>query len=253
MAPYVLDIQNVTFKNMQSDFVVGQPSQMFLMSKFNLRNVIFDKDILFANVNQCTIKGYKAHNEYLVATDIQARNIKVAKHDNSYESQINLKNAKYSGLTVAESGTGVGLANVSYCLDVLVKDAKGNPVPGAVIKIENEVDPKILPMNLNVSQKWSPHGSNGSFERNYYKNDVLTSTVTGPDGHTPLPSDPVNTIVLLGSCKRALNQQSMAYTITAEKGGLTGNAKGVKPDESWYRSDPKVPTKTVVIILEEKK
>ena len=206
-------------------------------------------------MNQCTIKGYRGHNEYLAATDIQARNIKVAKTDNSWESQINLKNAKYSDLIVTEQGTGVGLANVSYYLDVLVKDAKGNPVPGAAVKIENEVDPKILPMNLNVSQNWNPQGWGKDlryFERNYYKNDVLTSAKTGPDGHTPLPSDPVNTIVLLGSCKRALNQQSMAYTITAEKRGLVGYAKGVKPDESWYRPNPKIPTKTVVIVLERK-
>ncbi|MFH1259484.1 MAG: Ig-like domain-containing protein [Elusimicrobiota bacterium] len=39
------------------------------------------------------------------------------------------------------------------------------------------------------------------------------------------------------------------YTIKAEKDGLAGEIKGVDPDSGWYRTNPDLPSKTVVVVL----
>lgn len=40
------------------------------------------------------------------------------------------------------------------------------------------------------------------------------------------------------------------YDITVEKDGKSATVTGINPDENWYRSDPGVPTKTIVLTLD---
>ena len=112
---------------------------------------------------------------------------------------LNLVNCKFDKL---ETDNPFAYINVKYYLDVKVVDEKGNPIPGARVKIRNEVDDENHPCqalpqgwhwtstyaegygnHLVPFQKWSPA-------------PALRSAVTGRDGHTPPPSEPSKTLVL---------------------------------------------------------
>ncbi|RLG44454.1 MAG: hypothetical protein DRN81_04555, partial [Thermoproteota archaeon] len=76
---------------------------------------------------------------------------------------------------------------------------------------------------------------------------------TTATGHTPLPSeDPAHSLIIT-DYKKYLNLTTneteivnFTYTITASYNGKTASLSGLDIDESWYREDPDVPTKTVV-------
>ncbi|MCD4669361.1 MAG: Ig-like domain-containing protein, partial [Actinomycetia bacterium] len=75
------------------------------------------------------------------------------------------------------------------------------------------------------------------------------STVTGLDGHTPLPSDTANTMILADFVQDNVGQTGFTYAITAQKAGCTGTLTSVDPGPSWYRQEPEVPAHTVTITL----
>ncbi|MBU4198306.1 MAG: hypothetical protein KKG09_02455, partial [Verrucomicrobia bacterium] len=115
-------------------------------------------------------------------------------------------------------------------LDVKVVDRGNNPVKGVTVTVSNNTDGAYPPINL-------------------YRKAKISFT-TGADGHTPLPSELEDTAAILDFWKTGAAEKQMAYTITASSGGKTASVADVNPDGSWYRSDPKVPVKTILIQLD---
>ncbi len=113
-------------------------------------------------------------------------------------------------------------------LDVKVVDSNNNPISGATITVTNNVNTSYPAMNMYRAP--------------------MTSLTTGPDGHTPLPSDLANTAAILDFWKTSAAQQEMNYTITAAYNGSV-NSTIVVPDSSWYRLNPNIPTMTITIVL----
>ncbi|HIE00535.1 MAG TPA: hypothetical protein EYP59_09630 [Thiotrichaceae bacterium] len=118
--------------------------------------------------------------------------------------------------------------NNYYYLDVKVEDANGDPVPGALVTIANDVDSEYTAINANGEPK--------------------TSFITGADGHTAMPSDLANSAAILDYCETKTEKREMTYTITAEYDG-SSNSTIVNPDSSWYREAPNAPTDTLTIVL----
>ena len=100
---------------------------------------------------------------------------------------------------------------VKYYLDIKVVDANGNPVPNAKVVVVNEIDNfNFPPENLAVIKPYTGDldaldgGEYAGFYHHFriIEGIPLNYTYTGSDGHTPLPSDPENTIVLTDYVKK---------------------------------------------------
>jgi hypothetical protein len=154
-----------------------------------------------------------------------------------------------------------------YC-DVLAVDAAAKPVPGAVVKITNEVDPAVAPINRNGTAR--------------------TEFSTGKDGRTPLPVpylskdlkfDPpieydekgdlkflpqgewhklqvfvtdATTAALCDYSQTQSGKKHYTYTIeVAAAGYAPAKVSGVDPDTSWYREDPGIPAHTIKVVLKK--
>jgi len=180
------------------------------------------------------------------------------------DCQVGLVNCRFNELkieppisTVAADRTwGV----LKYYLDIQVVDPHGAPVGGAVVTVSNETDDAGYPAE-NAAEQWEwwnpdvpEYDPAWGWQKFYLHRHVaqglkLNSTLTGADGHTPLPSDPSQTLILADYVKDYAGNREFAYTIKAEINGATGIVKGVNPDATWYRSDPNVPVKTIQVIL----
>jgi hypothetical protein len=87
----------------------------------------------------------------------------------------------------------------------------------------------------------------------YYKNvygKKTTSATTGTDGHTPLPSDVQNTLIIADFVQYQSSRTDFTHAITAEKDGESKTVTGINPGSTWYRPDAETPTYTVVIVLD---
>jgi len=250
MSPYTLDLENNQFTNMQSAFTFGQRQDLVSMYKFNVKNNSFSNTVNFYNINGCDSQQYTGHNKYLTFLDNNFNDIKISASDEPcLNSKVNLKNCKYNTVTITSSSGATAEMNASYYADINVVDNMGNPVSGANISITNNVNSSIVPMNLLTKLDWDLiETGNRYWERRYLKGDTLRSITTGANGHTPLPSDLENTVLLSGFWKDAASQRQMSYTITASKDGYT-NSVVVSPDSTWYRTDPLVPVNTITIQL----
>jgi len=84
---------------------------------------------------------------------------------------------------------------------------------------------------------------------NITKQDDMDSTKTGLDGHTPLPSNKAQTLLITDYIQNRLSGNTIrtnyTYTITATYGGKTATITGINPDETWLRQDPNIPVKTI--------
>ncbi len=77
----------------------------------------------------------------------------------------------------------------------------------------------------------------------------MRSTATGPDGHTALPKNKENTVIISDFIQNKEGKKKFIYTVTASKDGQTAAMSGLDIDESWYRENPNMPTKTVIMVL----
>jgi len=183
-------------------------------------------------------------------------------------SEIGLVNCRFNGIIITpdvhtdKTGRNVNKsALVKYYLDVKVVDANGEPVSDANVTVSceqswTEEDRKTNHYPVENIETAHPYAT-GKYRCVYHHYRVveglpLSSTLTGTDGHTPLPSDKANTLVVT-DYKKYLNtgtgevkQDNFTYSITASKDGKTASMSGWDIDESWYREDPNTPTKTVV-------
>jgi len=78
--------------------------------------------------------------------------------------------------------------------------------------------------------------------------NIKTSFTTGNDGHTPLPSDSLNTAVILNNLRNSVTNVVMSHTIQATLSGIS-NTITVTPDSTWYRTNPEIYQNTVTIQL----
>ena len=80
----------------------------------------------------------------------------------------------------------------------------------------------------------------------------MPSTLTGADGHTPLPADAKNTLIAADFVQDKDSKKEFTYEITVEKDGVKKVITGVNPGPQWYRPDPNKPVFTVTAVLDGK-
>ena len=121
---------------------------------------------------------------------------------------LNLINCKFKDIKTSNKFSYI---RPKYYLDVKVVDNNGNPIPGAKVKVVNEVDNVYHPPE-NIEDAWN--WTNTYYEGYGYhlvpfkkwtsvddyvkaiRKPALSEVSTKSDGHTPLPSDKKNTLVV---------------------------------------------------------
>ena len=187
-------------------------------------------------------------------------------------SEIGLVNCKFKDVVItpdvftdAEGRSVEKSALVKHYLDVKVVNSSGNPVPGANVGItceqswtDDERKTNHYPVeNMEIT---TPYAT-GNYKCVYHlyrfiDGQPLSSTLTSADGHTPLPSDKLNSFVItdykkyLDTGTAEVKQENFTYAITASKDGKTASMSGLGIDETWYREDANTPTKTIVCNLD---
>ena len=155
------------------------------------------------------------------------------------------------------------IIRVKYYLDVKVIDSNGNVVSGASVNVVNEKDEINYPSeNILRGKKYfqlqsqfltilEPYftGQTTNWIKGWADVNDHSNSDTNVNGHTALPIDENNTFVITDYVKNVSGNTEYTYTIKASKDGATGEINGIDPDETWYRPDPNVPAKTVVIVL----
>ena len=122
------------------------------------------------------------------------------------KSGIGLVNCKFKDLIIApgtftdcEGNPVDKFALVKYYLDVIVLDNENNPVPGATVTVTNEIDNNNFPSeNMEVLKPYAL-GEYSCFYHHFRIIDgqPINSCITGPSGHTSLPSeDPSNSFII---------------------------------------------------------
>jgi len=201
-----------------------------------------------------------------------------------YDCRVELANCKWDKVNIT---TDKAYLIPKYYLDVKVIDSNG-PVSGANVSVYNEVDDESYPCE-NKDRKYEyvvlPQVHQPEYKTvnlNYHVGLPHRSTLTTENGHTPLPSDVNNTLVI-ADYKKYLNlttneteMVNFTYTIMVNKTTNQGNVilknttntiypngtiyysenknfsgivTGVDPNESWYRANPLNPTYTVNITI----
>jgi len=122
------------------------------------------------------------------------------------------------------------------------------------VTVRNEVDDFHFP-----AENWQEFQPSGGGTSAYLNESVLPRlisytpkrwTFTGADGHTPLPEDRENTLIIADFVQDKDGRKGFTYTIEVEAGGVKKKLTGLNPDATWYRPDPMKPTKTVVVVLD---
>ncbi len=112
---------------------------------------------------------------------------------------LNLINCKFEKLDPANKFCWI---QPKYYLDLKVVDKNGKPVSGAKVTITNEIDDENHPSeNLKEEPVWTcTYGEGYGYHLVPYQKwaDVndMRSTITGSNGHTPLPNDKDKSLVL---------------------------------------------------------
>ena len=145
-----------------------------------------------------------------------------------------------------------------YYLDVKVVDKTGRPVRNAKVRIINEVDNVNYPAE-NMAEKlqvFDPKLPKDKLNTYFYLSHQIihgfadSSTVTGADGHTPLPKDVKNTIILTDFVQDKDGRKEFTYTITIEKDGQKKVITGVNPGPGWYRPKANKSAYTITAVLD---
>ncbi len=253
---------------------------------FEFNNVIFEiasdsssQDIVLTQ-NDELLQKYNLYN-----LDLSNANIKVMKVIKMfsgatttcyYRGRTALVNSKWNSVSVADDYSEF---LPKYYLDVKTVDEKGTPVQGASVKVINEVDDEHYPAENISEAKWffnsltqenapnywwqsqNLHPVSNIVAFNYNDGQIRYSenvymprwnitAATGADGHTPLPEFPSSdSLVLADYVKARTSQTNFTYTISASKDMQTASISGLDIDDSWYRRDPGMPGKTVVLVF----
>ena len=167
-----------------------------------------------------------------------------------YDSTLGIVNCRFANILVL---TGWAWAVPKYYLDVKVVDANGAPVSGATVSVANEADDAKYPPENMISRRIYSRNRRGFFVHyRFFSYTPLRSTATGPDGHTPPPSDKAKTIILPDFVQDKSGRKEFKYTITVEKAGKKKVITTVNPGPGWYRSDPNKPTYTITAVFDGK-
>jgi hypothetical protein len=153
-----------------------------------------------------------------------------------------------------------------YYLDVKVVDQNGTVIPGAIVSIPAKnyvinvhgLANQMLSfgaINLAGTALDVPLSGNGwsITPQIVLKPQPIISTTTTANGHTPLPNDPLNTLVIPSDRHDSRFSgdnyvTNFSFSVTASKDGYT-NTVTVTADSTWLRTDPQVPTITIPIVL----
>jgi len=166
-----------------------------------------------------------------------------------YRSELGLVNCRFKRL-IAEGE----MASIvpKYYLDVQVVDSGGKPVSGAEVSVINEVDEERYPAeNLAVERPMERSGYPiARVHHNLCLGLPLRSTVTGEDGHTPLPHHREDTLIVADHVLDQNGEKSFTYTLkVATPDGGEKVLTGISLDETWYRADHKKPTRTIKVVV----
>jgi hypothetical protein len=193
------------------------------------------------NLPSSIINPWRSENTYII--DCIADGSNPGYYGSIYDSHS--LNTKIINTKFVEIGLEEASPMVYYYLDVLVQDENGNPVSGAKVTVPpfdvtieyygNTIT--VTPINLHTISREYTDG--------LLAPQPITATFTGTEGHTPLPSDNENTLVVADFRKDQYNYPTgpritttFDYTITAERDGVSATVTGINPDASWYREDP---------------
>ncbi len=165
----------------------------------------------------------------------------IAYNNLTENSSVSLINSMFSNLS---ADTNHSKIMVKYYLDVLAKDASGNPVSGLNIAVRNENNDAYPPENIYEKRDYAQDcftiGQGGAVDfgpqtgetnpqyydcldgglyEKWYNGYSNTMTSTSSDGHTPRPSDKNRTVVLtdfvVTNDTEAQVQTNFTYNITA--------------------------------------
>lgn len=212
-----------TYQNMgESNFPSGA----------KIENLIIDGGIYVADT---LIYHGTQYTVYLWIFNAQLRN--AAKCIKMRNNQLFFTNALVQNVStmynVIDSGPETGAANWYEILDVFVTDINNQPINGATVEILPDT---IAPVPNSVDKWFNPK----------------TSTTTGSDGHTPLPSDENGMLALLR--RRDYNSGSVSsfytYSIKASYHEVSIIISNIVPDTTWYRDNANIPMNTIAIQLQ---
>lgn len=211
--------ENNTIKNVSGTAIVITPD-----AYQNSKNVTFRNNIL-TGVTGLNLEIKDANiDQTSVFTNESYENGKVRMYYSVIPGFINLQNPSV-GLSTDYSNPY--FYNYKY-LDVKVVDINNVPINNTTVTLINTTD--INYPSINIA------------------GDTKTTFITGIDGHTPLPSNTINSIAILDYYKTSTIQQKMSYTVTASYNNYI-NSTIITPDETWYRINPDTYQNTVTIQL----
>ncbi len=181
----------------------------------------------------------------------------MGKKGSGIDSRLGLVNCKFKNLLVpTDKAWGIP----KYYLDVKVVDKAGRSVRNAKVSVTNEVDNKNYPAE-NMDEKQPIFDPKPSTRNQYFfltyriiQGFANPSTVTGADGHIPLPTEKnrKSTVVLADYVQDKDGKKDFTYTITVEADGKKKVITGVDPGPQWYRPDAGKPTYTITAVLDGK-
>ena len=201
------------------------------------------------NIQDAVNQG--SRNVYIIDSDIE-----VLEPETDYTLYITkTQNVNVINIKRNNNRTWIENSDVNFCyyLDVLVHDKNENPVKDAVVSVDHpnviidwygdgseykEIEVKSVNMHVIARE----------FTEGLLAPQYIAKTITGVNGHTPLPLDFDNTLVIAdyrldrhGSpwYQHALQTTEFNnWSITAEKNGVSVTVNEINPDENWYRSNP---------------
>jgi len=294
-----VNINDWTIKNVTISGAEHPLNFTFLLNahrdKYNIYNINAEDDYIIIKESMAENSG-QSHSCYYGSSSGPWGNI--YRHNSYIASELGLVNCKFKDILITpgiftdmDGRKKQKAAYVKYYLDVKAVDKDGNPVEYANVSVNVEQDWDLDDMKTNhhpvenmVVEKPYAVGNYTCFYHHYRWVDgqPLNQTYTTATGHTPLPSDANNTLVI-ADYKKCLNlttneteMVNFTYTImvnkTTNQGNVilknttntiypngtvyytenktfTGNVTGVDPNESWYRANPLNPTYTVNITI----
>ena len=208
-----------------------------------------------------TVENNTVYDTVLQNVDVLAAKAHIAHVGGlSHPTTLSLVNVTYSQLIVETDEASI---LPKYYLDVKVVDGAGRPVPGAKVSVSNEVDPEHGPQNLYegviyVKERgYAERGKKpkvpsdeliGRKKPKY--GEPISATTTGKDGHTPLPEDVTNTMVLTDFVQNEDGKKEFTYCITVQASDVKKAITGVDPGPGWYRPAPNKSTYTLTAVLD---
>lgn len=266
--PITLDIENSKFTNL----VGNHPIQVYFrwpLKELNIKESIFQGK---TGAERIYISGGDQFNELspkpvgidIIDCDFSQTVLERVQDSPYYLSPkyptgtANVINTKLGNITY--SGTTL---RHKYYMDVKVVDSSGNPVSNVTVNVVNEKDNinhsvENLIQGKNYYQVGKQLSSTGdayfsgqqdNWFQGWANNNDHNTTFTNADGHTPLPVDIANTLVVTASESSDNYTEYYSYKVTCSKDGYTNSISNVTVDSSWYRSNPNSYSHTILLTL----